>query len=242
MFIPLWVPAPQHLKPHCGEKSLEKFGLESHGTNLPADSKYSLVQWSWFSDVTGSMQLRCFQWRQRVSLAAPGCTKLIHSVESPSAFYIVYVVCSAFMETHRRTPHLPHDCLSRRTHQKVRQVSAVRWFFSLLHFAQRFSKSFTAKEENREVLLYVGIDWITLENAHTLRALSHTKYPYREYVWALFHTEASPYEAATNSTESFVSRQKKKCIYHSNTYVTTYVGPNAHAKPIFTFVVRKQRT
>ena len=62
----------------------------------------------------------------------------------------------------------------------------------------------------REVLLYVGIDWITLENAHTLRALSHTKYPYREYVWALFHTEASPYEAATNSTESFVSRQKKK--------------------------------
>ena len=53
------------------------------------------------------------------------------------------------------------------------------------------------------------IDWITLENAHTLSALSHTKYPYREYAWALFHTEASPYEAATNSTESFVSRQKK---------------------------------
>ena len=26
-----------------------------------------------------------------------------------------------------------------------------------------------------------------------------------------------------------------------NTYITTYVGPNAHAKPIFTFVVRKQR-
>ena len=51
----------------------------------------------------------------------------------------------------------------------------------------------------REVLLYIGIDWITYETTHTLRTLSYTKYPYWEYTWALFHTQAGLHEAANKS-------------------------------------------
>ena len=32
---------------------------------------YSLVQWNWFSDVTGCMQLRCIQWPQRIYTGSP---------------------------------------------------------------------------------------------------------------------------------------------------------------------------
>ena len=32
------------------------------------------VQWSWFSDVTGCVKLRCIQWCQRINFTAPGCT------------------------------------------------------------------------------------------------------------------------------------------------------------------------
>ena len=35
---------------------------------------YSLLQWNWFSDVTGCMLLRCIQWPQRTNFTAPGCT------------------------------------------------------------------------------------------------------------------------------------------------------------------------
>ena len=50
----------------------------------------------------------------------------------------------------------------------------------------------------------------TAETTHMLRAVSHTKKTYRENVWVLFHTEAGPIEAATNSTVSigFVPKQK----------------------------------
>ena len=36
---------------------------------------YSLVQWNWFSDVTGCMKLRCIHWRQRTDYTAPGCVE-----------------------------------------------------------------------------------------------------------------------------------------------------------------------
>ena len=35
---------------------------------------YSLVQWNWFSDVTGCTWVTCIQWRQRTNFTAPGCT------------------------------------------------------------------------------------------------------------------------------------------------------------------------
>ena len=33
---------------------------------------YSLVQWNWFSDVTGCTWVTCIQWRQRTNFTAPG--------------------------------------------------------------------------------------------------------------------------------------------------------------------------
>ena len=39
-----------------------------------AEVKYSLVQWNWFSDITGCMTFRCIQWRQRTNFTAPSCT------------------------------------------------------------------------------------------------------------------------------------------------------------------------
>ena len=35
---------------------------------------YSLVQWNWFSDVTGRTWGTYTQWRQRTNFTAPGCT------------------------------------------------------------------------------------------------------------------------------------------------------------------------
>ena len=34
---------------------------------------YSLVQWNWFSDVTGCTWVTCIQWRQRTNFTAPSC-------------------------------------------------------------------------------------------------------------------------------------------------------------------------
>ena len=34
---------------------------------LELNSVYGLVQWNWFSDVTGWMKLKCIQWRQRTN-------------------------------------------------------------------------------------------------------------------------------------------------------------------------------
>ena len=34
---------------------------------------YSLVQWNWFSDVTGCTWVTCIQWCQRTNFIAPGC-------------------------------------------------------------------------------------------------------------------------------------------------------------------------
>ena len=34
---------------------------------------YSLVQWNWFSDVTGCTWISSIQWRQRTNFTAPGC-------------------------------------------------------------------------------------------------------------------------------------------------------------------------
>ena len=46
------------------------FGQGSTNHELLA---YSLVQWNWFSDVTGCTWISCIQWRQRTHFTAPGC-------------------------------------------------------------------------------------------------------------------------------------------------------------------------
>ena len=51
----------------------------------------------------------------------------------------------------------------------------------------------------REVLLYIGIDGIVNETAHTMRALSHTKNFIPRIRTSAVLTEASPYKAATDS-------------------------------------------
>ena len=42
-------------------------------TSKPSHVPYSLVQWNWFSGVTGSTWITCIQWGQRANFTAPGC-------------------------------------------------------------------------------------------------------------------------------------------------------------------------
>ena len=49
--------------------------LQSVYPALPLHERvvYSLVQWNWFSVVTGCTWVTCIQWRQRTNFTAPGC-------------------------------------------------------------------------------------------------------------------------------------------------------------------------
>ena len=53
-------------------------GSKKHkGTSTRTRYKYSLVQWNWFSDVTGCMKFRCIQCRQRTNFTAQGCMNVV---------------------------------------------------------------------------------------------------------------------------------------------------------------------
>ena len=39
---------------------------------------YSLVQWTWFSDVSECSWITCIQWRQRTNFTTPGCILIVH--------------------------------------------------------------------------------------------------------------------------------------------------------------------
>ena len=40
---------------------------------------YSLLQWYWFSSVSGCISLRCIRWRQGTNFTAPSCTRTIQA-------------------------------------------------------------------------------------------------------------------------------------------------------------------
>ena len=52
-------------------------------------TKYSLVQWNWFSDVTWCTWVACIQWRLRTNFTAPGC-------RAPKIFKTRFVFVSPF--------------------------------------------------------------------------------------------------------------------------------------------------
>ena len=46
-------------------------------TSKALSCKYRMVQWDWFSEVTGCTWVTCIQWRQRTNFTAIGCSLLV---------------------------------------------------------------------------------------------------------------------------------------------------------------------
>ena len=103
--------------------------------------KYSLVQWNWFSDITGCTWVTCIQWRQRTNFTAPGChltemlavrSKTTETVLWPSLWYFDFLSRVVTIAEHARCVGL---------HARAVMSQTVLWDINVFPFQRAWLRS-----------------------------------------------------------------------------------------------------